>query len=69
MSVCPGFLYFDHTESLKTAVADLKKWVEEGKIDVSEGETVVVTKFEDVPKTWLRLFQGQNRGKLITKLV
>lgn len=46
------------------------KSVEEGKLKIdAESEQVVETKFEDVPKTWLMLFQGGNRGKLVTKLV
>jgi NADPH-dependent curcumin reductase CurA len=47
----------------------LAQWVNEKKLDVTEGETVVETKFEDVPETWKRLFEGANQGKLITKLV
>jgi NADPH-dependent curcumin reductase CurA len=34
-----------------------------------EGVTVVPTKFEDVPKTWMTLFDGRNSGKLLTQLV
>ncbi len=69
LSMSPGFIYFDNTEVLKEAVSDMTKWIEEGKIDVTESETVVDTVFEDIPKTWGRLFVGENRGKLITKLV
>jgi NADPH-dependent curcumin reductase CurA len=44
--------------------------VEEGKLKIGEEqEHVVDTKFEDIPKTWLMLFEGGNRAKLITKLV
>lgn len=35
----------------------------------SQGETVVDTKFEDIPKTWDKLFHGANQGKLISRLV
>ena len=31
-------------------------------------DTVVAGLVEDIPKIWLRLFEGRNRGKLITKL-
>ena len=42
----------------------------EGKIKVGEeNETVIDTKFEDIPKTWMLLFEGANTGKLVTKLV
>ena len=44
------------------------QWLSEGKISNNEGVTVVDTKFEDIPKTYNRLFVGANRGKLITKL-
>lgn len=44
--------------------------VKEGKIKLGdENETVVDTKFEDVPKTWMMLFEGGNQGKLVTKFV
>lgn len=59
----------DHVKLIPQASQELQKWVEEGKIDVTEGETVVDTKFEDVPKTWQLLFTGGNKGKLVTKLV
>jgi NADPH-dependent curcumin reductase CurA len=29
---------------------------------------IVDTKFEDIPTTWQMLFEGGNKGKLITKL-
>jgi NADPH-dependent curcumin reductase CurA len=62
-------IVLDHAKSIPRAVGELKQWVEEGKLDVTEGETVVDTKFEDVPKTWQLLFTGGNKGKLVTKLV
>lgn len=43
--------------------------VKEGKIKLDESsETVVDTKFEDIPKTWMMLFDGGNQGKLVTKI-
>lgn len=47
----------------------LAKAMEEGKSDVPEGEHVVGTKIEDVPKMWLQLFEGGNTIKLVTKLI
>ncbi|GFZ46864.1 hypothetical protein JCM24511_04084 [Saitozyma sp. JCM 24511] len=64
-----GMILMDHVKLIPQASQELQKWVEEGKIDVTEGETVVDTKFEDVPKTWQLLFTGGNKGKLVTKLV
>jgi NADPH-dependent curcumin reductase CurA len=62
-------ILLDHAKSIPKASQELKQWVEQGKIDVTEGETVVDTKFEDIPKTWQMLFTGGNKGKLVTKLV
>jgi NADPH-dependent curcumin reductase CurA len=62
-------ILMDHVKLIPQASQELQKWVEEGKIDVTEGETVVDTKFEDVPKTFQLLFTGGNKGKLVTKLV
>jgi NADPH-dependent curcumin reductase CurA len=54
------------TEMIKLFIDEVKK----GTIVLGdESETVVDTKFEDVPKTWMMLFSGGNKGKLVTKLV
>ena len=39
----------------------------QGKLNI-EGEHVVKTDFADIPKTWLKLFEGANQGKLVTAL-
>ncbi|KAK0510255.1 hypothetical protein JMJ35_007649 [Cladonia borealis] len=67
-----GFIILDFVASGKVgeAMAEMVKACKEGKITVDESmETVVETKFEDVPKTWMMLFEGGNTGKLVTKLV
>lgn len=51
------------------AVQELAGWVKEGKIKTTEAESVVEATLEQVPEVWQRLFRGENRGKLITKLV
>ncbi|KAI9685626.1 MAG: hypothetical protein M1820_010776 [Bogoriella megaspora] len=49
---------------------ELVKAYKEGKVKIdAASETVVETKFEDIPKTWMMLFEGGNQGKLVTKLV
>ena len=67
-----GFIVTDYYKSggAVDALKDLTQAYKDGKISIgSENETVVDTRFEDVPKTWMRLFEGANTGKLITKLV
>ena len=67
-----GFIILDFYKTAE-ASATIKKLTEaavSGKIKIGdENETVVESKFEDIPKTWMRLFEGSNRGKLVTKLV
>jgi NADPH-dependent curcumin reductase CurA len=67
-----GFVVIDHFQAGKgpETVRKLIEAAKGGKIKVGdENEMVVETKFEDIPKTWLMLFEGKNRGKLVTKLV
>ncbi|KUI67661.1 Putative NADP-dependent oxidoreductase YfmJ [Cytospora mali] len=64
-----GFIVLDHAAKFAQITQEFRKALEEGKLDITEGEHVVETKFEDVPGTWLKLFDGVNTGKLITKLV
>jgi len=66
---------FVATDTLRT-----RRWTEiveslvltnqESKLKITEdGVTIVPTKFEDIPKTWMRLFEGRNTGKLLTQFV
>ncbi|WOO85938.1 Putative NADP-dependent oxidoreductase YfmJ [Vanrija pseudolonga] len=63
-----GFLFLDYADSTAEAVENLAKWVAEGKIDGPKAHTVVENKLEEVPATWQRLYSGDSRGKLISKL-
>ena len=66
-----GFIVTDAIESGKAGpwVGELIQAVKDGKIKIGpETETVVPTKFEDVPRTWKMLFEGGNMGKLVTVL-
>jgi len=64
-----GFIVVDYLKDAQKAAAELTSWIETGKIQAKDSEQVVDTKFEDIPKTWHMLFDGGNKGKLITKLV
>ena len=66
-----GFIILDFLATGKApeAVGELIQAWKEGKIQVGEAnETVVETKFEEIPMTWMSLFEGANTGKLVTKL-
>ncbi|KAI4254804.1 MAG: hypothetical protein LQ352_002899 [Teloschistes flavicans] len=65
-----GFIIFDFMGKAAETTEKLVKATKEGKIKMDgENETVVEVGFEGVVETWMKLFEGGNRGKLITKLV
>jgi NADPH-dependent curcumin reductase CurA len=66
-----GFIVIDAMMAGKAEgwIGELVKAAKEGKIAMGEEtETVVKTKFEDVPRTWMMLFEGGNTGKLVTAI-
>lgn len=65
-----GFIILDYAEHFGEVIALYIKALKEGKLQISDAsEQVVSTAFQDIPKTWLKLFDGGNTGKLVTKLV
>lgn len=60
-----GFLVLDYAPRFKEARRELSAWLASGKIkareDIQEG-------FENIPKTFLRLFTGANVGKQLLKI-
>ncbi|EXJ93069.1 hypothetical protein A1O3_01625 [Capronia epimyces CBS 606.96] len=65
-----GFIVLDYLAKAKETLEIFVRAVQDGKLKISnDNEQVVATKFEDVPRTWLRLFEGANTGKLVTKLI
>ncbi|RAR03037.1 nad(P)-binding protein [Stemphylium lycopersici] len=66
-----GFIIVDAMENGRAGpiIQELIKSAKEGKIYLGpDTETIVPTKFEDVPKTWTMLFKGANTGKLVTEI-
>jgi NADPH-dependent curcumin reductase len=61
-----GFLVFDYAERYPEAIAQLAEWLQDGKL-ISR-EEVVRTKLEEFPDVFLRLFRGENVGKLILEM-
>ena len=60
-----GFLLFTYAAKFPQAIADIGKWVQEGKLAVHE---TVTEGLENAPATLQGLFTGQNTGKAILKL-
>jgi len=60
-----GFILIDYFDRAGEAMAELSSWIEDGSLqhaeDIQEG-------FENTPKTFLRLFTGQNMGKQLLKI-
>ena len=60
-----GLLLWDFLDRIPEAFADLRRWVEAGdiayRIDTQEG-------FENIPRTFQRLFTGANEGKQLLRL-
>ena len=64
-----GFIVTDFLGKARETIQMFVQAVKDGKLKIGdEQESVVSTKFEDIPKTWLKLFEGGNQGKLVTKI-
>ena len=61
-----GFLVFDYADRYPEATAALAGWLREGKL--RSREDVVKGSVGDFPATLLRLFRGENTGKLVLQI-
>ncbi len=61
-----GFLVFDYADRYPEAVAALGGWLADGSLTARE--TVVDGSIEDFGATLLRLFRGENTGKLLLRV-
>lgn len=60
-----GFIVFDYVERYKQGIQEMAKWIAAGKIKTRED---IVDGFKTFPQTFLKLFKGENIGKLILKV-
>lgn len=60
-----GFIVFDFAQRYAEAREKIGAWIQEGKLVHEED---VQTGFDSIPRTFLRLFSGQNLGKQLLKL-
>ena len=60
-----GFIIFDFFSRYGEATAELARWYSEGKLQSKDD---VVDGLETFPDTFLRLFSGENVGKLVLKV-
>jgi NADPH-dependent curcumin reductase len=60
-----GFLVFDYADRYFDAATEMAGWMVEGKLKSRED---IVEGFETFPDTLLKLFKGENIGKLVLKV-
>ncbi|RJF94459.1 NADP-dependent oxidoreductase [Oleomonas cavernae] len=60
-----GFVVFDYAPRYGEAVRDLAQWLAQGKVTARED---IVSGIETFPDTLLKLFKGENFGKLVLKV-
>jgi len=61
-----GFVIFDYVERFREAVTELAGWLRSGEL--RSREEVVQGSVEEFPEVFLRLFRGENTGKLVLAL-
>lgn len=59
-----GFQYWRFTDKWFEGIAQLLKWIDEGKIKYQETETVG---FRNLPQAFIDMLRGKNLGKAIVK--
>jgi len=60
-----GFLVGDHNDRYAAFLADVGRWLREGRLEYRED---VVEGLADAPRAFLGLFEGKNFGKLLVKV-
>lgn len=64
-----GMIVMDYLGKAQEVAQIFKQALQEGKLKVSgESEHIVKGGFEEVPQVWMKLFEGANTGKLLTKI-
>jgi NADPH-dependent curcumin reductase CurA len=64
-----GFIMLDYLEHVPAGLQELIAAAVDGRLDLSDAETLVEEPIEKQPEIWTRLYTGENRGKLVTKLI
>ena len=60
-----GFIVNNYSEKFPEAIKQLSAWLSTGKLIAKE---TVMEGFENIPRAFLRLFDGKNTGKMIVKV-
>ncbi|MEO5788832.1 NADP-dependent oxidoreductase [Gelidibacter sp.] len=60
-----GFIVSNYADKFPEAMEHLTNWLAEGKLTYTE---TIVEGFDNIPKAFLDLFEGKNKGKMIVKI-
>ncbi len=60
-----GFLVFQFADKFQRAAVEMAKWIKEGKLKYKED---IVEGFENLPKAFIGMLQGDNIGKRLVKV-
>lgn len=59
-----GFLLHDYVDQFPEAVRQMRGWVDEGRL---ESRTTVIKGFRELPRALIKLFKGENIGKMMVE--
>ena len=60
-----GFIIFDYKERHPEGIQQLAQWLQQGQLNYEE---TIQEGFETIPKAFIDLFDGKNKGKMLVKL-
>lgn len=60
-----GFIVGNYVEKFPEGIKQLSKWLNEDKLSYSE---TIVEGFDAIPRAFIDLFEGKNKGKMIVKI-
>lgn len=60
-----GFIVSNYEAKFPEAMGHLSRWLSEGKLTYTE---TIVEGFDNIPKAFIDLFEGKNKGKMIVKI-
>ncbi|OBQ52573.1 NADP-dependent oxidoreductase [Tamlana sp. s12] len=60
-----GFIVSNYAEKFPEAIQQLATWLKAGKLTYTE---TIVEGFDNIPKAFIDLFEGKNKGKMIVKI-
>ena len=63
--IMQGFIVMDYMDKRDAALAELKSWVDSGKLKVQED---IIDGLENTPDALIGLLAGENRGKRMIRL-